>query len=78
MQIMSYIHQGTRCNKCGMAPIEGTRYLCRNCKQTGNKYNLCRICHEDCYKFHPITHGFTAVNKNTVAGSSAGKNKYRK
>jgi hypothetical protein len=37
------VHQGIKCNKCGMDPIIGYRYKCPICQN----YNLCQNCEEN-------------------------------
>ena len=40
--LVKTVHQGIKCNKCGMDPIIGYRYKCPICKD----YNLCQNCEE--------------------------------
>lgn len=40
MELVPCTHDGINCNGCGISPIRGTRYKCRNCEY----YNFCENC----------------------------------
>jgi hypothetical protein len=43
LSFVKTVHQGIKCNKCGMDPIIGYRYKCPICQN----YNLCQNCEEN-------------------------------
>jgi hypothetical protein len=56
MSVCNTIHNGIKCEKCGINPIQGIRYKCSIC----DNYNLCELC-EDLnseLQFHNNQHDF--------------------
>ena len=56
MSVCNTIHNGIKCEKCGINPIQGIRYKCSICEN----YNLCELC-EDLnseLQFHNNQHDF--------------------
>ncbi|CAH2052630.1 unnamed protein product [Thlaspi arvense] len=41
----SYVHRGVGCDSCGVYPIIGDRYRCKDCKEMIG-YDLCKDCYE--------------------------------
>ena len=55
-----YIHDGIRCEKCGVYPIQGHRYLCPICPL----YNLCALCEKlEEYEQNPHQHDLLKLRK---------------
>ena len=52
-EVKQTVHEGTKCNKCGVSPILGTRYRCYECEEL----NFCEICElsaDSHSKIHPV------------------------
>jgi len=55
------IHDGVRCDGCGMSPLKGIRYKCANCPN----WDLCQICFEHDTTVHLPSHCFILI-KNAL------------
>jgi len=44
------VHEGTKCEDCGVSPIVGFRYMCMTC----DDYDLCRECDKETKHDHPL------------------------
>ena len=53
------IHNGIKCDNCGMFPIKGIRYKCMEC----NNFNYC----EKCEKIGTHPHLFYKIKKNSLS-----------
>ncbi|KAI3449887.1 hypothetical protein Pfo_006552 [Paulownia fortunei] len=68
----SKVHIGVGCDSCGMYPIIGDRYRCKDCvEQIG--YDLCKDCYTTCSKLpgrfnqqHTSEHKFEIVKSNAM------------
>jgi len=53
----SACHQAITCDGCGMSPLVGPRYKCRDC----DDFDYCRSCHAGANVTHLSGHGFTLI-----------------
>ncbi len=68
-----YIHDGIRCEKCGVYPIQGHRYFCPICLL----YNLCALCEKlEEYEQNPHEHGLIKLRKKEDLNSFNEKYKF--
>ncbi len=65
-----YIHNGIRCQKCYVYPIQGHRYYCPICPI----YNLCALCEKD--EKDPHEHGLIKIRKNEDLDKLSNKYKF--
>ncbi|KAK9747381.1 Regulator of chromosome condensation (RCC1) repeat [Popillia japonica] len=66
MELVPCTHDGISCNGCGINPIRGTRYKCRNCEH----YNFCENCF---YTKRNHRHPFNRITEIGASEISAGK-----
>jgi len=62
------IHEGFRCDACGMEPIVGTRWRCSNCEEI--QTDICNICKEKNHfetEYHKREHILNAMDKIEVS-----------
>jgi len=50
IKVAKVVHEGVKCDSCGVSPIEGVRYQCQVC----DNYDLCEKCESN--DQHPQTH----------------------
>ena len=60
--LVKTVHQGIKCNKCGMDPIVGYRYKCPICKG----YNLCQNCEENNSQTGEHEHDFIKMRNQNI------------
>ena len=68
-----YIHDGIRCDKCLVYPIQGHRYYCPICPL----YNLCALCERlEPYENNPHEHDFIKIRKKEDLDKSDNRYKF--
>eukprot|EP00826_Nyctotherus_ovalis_P036439 TRINITY_DN322_c0_g2_i4.p1 TRINITY_DN322_c0_g2~~TRINITY_DN322_c0_g2_i4.p1 ORF type:complete len:371 (+),score=128.00 TRINITY_DN322_c0_g2_i4:207-1319(+) len=61
------VHEGVKCNNCGMKPIKGVRYKCSQC----GGYNLCGVCEAtEVHGHHALLKLAKPVEKNLKKAKS--------
>ncbi|XP_052274739.1 protein mono-ADP-ribosyltransferase PARP11-like isoform X2 [Dreissena polymorpha] len=54
-------HEGIGCDVCGVCPIRGTRWMCRDCLA----YDMCSTCYENKRYMHDMSHSFIKMIHQT-------------
>eukprot|EP00262_Sarcandra_glabra_P018614 TRINITY_DN6750_c0_g1_i2.p1 TRINITY_DN6750_c0_g1~~TRINITY_DN6750_c0_g1_i2.p1 ORF type:complete len:137 (-),score=13.71 TRINITY_DN6750_c0_g1_i2:226-636(-) len=68
----SQVHFGVGCDSCGVVPIIGKRYKCKDCIEAIG-FDLCEVCYNTCTKLpgrfnqkHTSEHNFELVQTNNL------------
>jgi len=58
------VHEGYRCDCCGVEPIVGVRWKCSSCPED-HQVDLCSTCKENNFisETHKVTHALTKIDK---------------